>query len=66
MLEPILGNSTAGKILFLLLTFEERYARQMPDTFGMPVNGIQQQDRRLEEGRVPVSRLKRKTGGIPV
>ncbi len=61
MLEPILGNITVEKVLFFLLTYGEGYAKQMSDTFGISINGIQQQLRRLEEGGVIVSQLKGKT-----
>ncbi len=61
MLEPIMGNSTVEKTLFFILTYGEGYAKQMSDTFGIPINGVQQQLRRLEEGGVLVSQLKGKT-----
>ncbi len=61
MLEPVLGNATIEKALFFLLTYGEGYAKQMADTFGISINGIQQRLRRLEEGGVAVSRLKGKT-----
>jgi hypothetical protein len=48
-------------VLFFLLTYGEGYAKQMSDTFGISINGIQQQLRKLEEGGVLVSQLKGKT-----
>jgi hypothetical protein len=57
MLEPIFGNATVEKILLFLTRYESGYASGMAATFGVPVNGVQQQLRRLEEGGVVVSRL---------
>lgn len=61
MLEYILGNITKEKILLFLYTYETGYAKGISDLFGIPVNGIQQQLKRLEEGSVVVSRLQGKT-----
>ena len=61
MLEPILGNITIEKVLFFVLTYKEGYAKQMSDVFSIPVNGIQQQLYRLEEGGVLVSQKKGNT-----
>ena len=58
MLEPILGNPTIEKVLLFLLTYREGYAKQMSDIFNIPINGIQQQLQRLEEGGVIVSQKK--------
>ena len=57
MLEPILGNKTVEKILLFMTRYQSGYARGIADTFGVSVNGVQQQLRRLEEGGVVVSRL---------
>lgn len=61
MLEPILGNNTIEKVLLFLITYKEGYAKQMSDIFNIPVNGIQQQLYRLEEGGVLVSQKKGNT-----
>lgn len=61
MLESILGNITKEKILLFLYTYETGYAKGMADLFGISVNGIQQQLKRLEGGGVIVSRLQGKT-----
>lgn len=61
MLESLFGNSTIEKILYFVSVYGEAYAKQMSDIFSIPVNGIQQQLRRLEEGGVFVSQLKGKT-----
>jgi len=58
MLEPILGNITIEKVLCFIFTYKEGYAKQMSDAFSIPVNGIQQQLCRLEEGGVLVSQKK--------
>src|SRR3989339_849704 len=60
MLEPLFGNSVAEKILFYLLVYENGYVRGIADTFGINVNGIAQQLKRLENGGVIVSQLKGK------
>lgn len=61
MLEPILGNNTIEKVLFFISAYKEGYAKQMSDIFSIPVNGIQQQLCRLEEGGVLVSQKKGNT-----
>lgn len=61
MLEPIFGNSTIEKVLFFLYVYKKGYAKGMADVFNIPVNGIQQQLKRLEEGGVLVSQLQGKT-----
>lgn len=61
MLEPILGNNTIEKVLFFIFTYREGYAKRMSDTFKIPINGIQQQLYRLEEGGVLVSQKKGNT-----
>ena len=61
MLEPVLGNSTVEKILLFLSVYGEGYGTKMSDTFKIPLNGIQQQLKRLEDGGVLVSQLKGRT-----
>ncbi len=61
MLEPILGNGTVEKILLFLSVYGEGYGTKMADTFNIPLNGIQQQLKRLEDGGVLVSQLNGKT-----
>jgi len=61
MLEALLGNTTIEKILYCLSVYGDGYAKQMADLFGIPVNGVQQQLKRLEDGGVLVSQLKGKT-----
>ena len=55
MLEPILGNSTIEKILFTLESYGQTYPLGLSKMFNIPVNGVQQQMDRLENGGVIVS-----------
>lgn len=55
MLESLLGNSTIEKILFTLESFDQAYPTGLSKIFNIPVNGIQQQLERLENGSVVVS-----------
>jgi len=57
MLEALFGNNTAEKVLLYLYRFEKGYASEMSSVFSIPVNGIQQQLKRFEEGGVLVSHL---------
>ncbi|HDQ26181.1 MAG TPA: ArsR family transcriptional regulator [bacterium] len=52
MLEPLLGNRVIEKILFYLLIYENGYIRGISSAFGIPVNGIAQQLKRLENGGI--------------
>ena len=60
MLESLFGNKTAEKILFYLLVYENGYIRGIANTFGVPVNYITQQLKRLENGGIIVSQKKGK------
>ncbi|MCJ7471877.1 MAG: winged helix-turn-helix domain-containing protein [Actinobacteria bacterium] len=57
MLEPVLGNSTIEKILFTLESYGRAYPSELSKMFNIPVNGIQQQMDRLENGGVVVSSM---------
>ena len=57
MLQALFGNSTVEKILFTLLVYVEGYPLGMAKTFKAPVNRIQQQLKRLENGGIVASRL---------
>jgi len=61
MLESLFGNITIEKILFFLNVYEKGYPKGMADLFKIPVNGVQQQLRRLEDGGVVVSILHGRT-----
>jgi len=60
MLEQLFGNKVIEKILFYLLTYENGYIRGIASAFGMPVNRINQQLKRLEDGGIIVSQNKGK------
>ena len=57
MLEGLFGNVIIEKILFFLYVYEEGYPLGMAGVFGVPVNRIQQQLKRLENGGIVASRL---------
>ena len=57
MLEALFGNDTVEKVLLYLYRFEKGYASEISSVFSIPVNGIQQQLKRLEEGGILVSHL---------
>ncbi len=61
MLEPVFGNATIVKILFAIETYGQAYPTELSRLFGIPVNGIQQQLARLENGGVVVSTLEGRT-----
>ena len=60
MLESLFGNRVVEKILFYLLNYESGYIRAFARTFSIPVNGITQQLKRLENGGIISSQLKGK------
>ena len=57
MLESIFGNKTTERILFFIERYGEGYPSGIAATFGMRVNAVQQQLKRLENGGVVSSRL---------
>ncbi|HAM53026.1 MAG TPA: hypothetical protein DCP92_20865 [Nitrospiraceae bacterium] len=57
MLEGLFGNVMIERIFFFLATYGEGYPLGMAKTFGVPVNRIQQQLKRLEDSGVVASRL---------
>lgn len=57
MLESLFGNIIVEKILLFLYVYGEGYPLGMARVFGVSVNRIQQQLRRLENGEVVASRL---------
>src|SRR4030043_2091633 len=57
MLEPVLGNSTIERILFTLESYGKASPTGLSKMFNIPVNGIQQQLKRLENGGVVVSSM---------
>lgn len=61
MLESLFGSRTAEKVLLYLQNYEEGYGKAIADTFSIPLNAVQNQLRKLEEGGVLVSQLKGRT-----
>lgn len=61
MLESLFGNRVVEKILFFLETYGQGYPNGMAGFYDIPVNGIQQQLRRLENGGIVVSKLMGRT-----
>lgn len=57
MLEGLFGNRTVEKIFFVLYAYGEGYPLGMAKLFGMPVNSIQQQLKRLENSGIVSGRL---------
>jgi DNA-binding transcriptional ArsR family regulator len=57
LLEGLFGNSTVEKIFFTLYAYGEGYPLGMAKLFGVPVNSIQQQLKRLENSGIVSSRL---------
>jgi len=60
MLEGLFGNIMIEKIFFYLNTYGEGYPLGMAKTFGVSVNRIQQQLKRLENAGIVASILKGK------
>ena len=61
MLESVLGNGTIEKILFALEAYGQAYPTGLSKMFNIPVNGIQQQLKRLEDGGIVVSLMAGRT-----
>lgn len=57
MLEGLFGNIIVEKIFFTLNIYGEAYPFGMSKIFNEPVNRVQQQLKRLENGGIVVSRL---------
>ena len=61
MMEPVFGNATVEKVLFALEIYGQVYPAGLAKLFGIPVNGIQQQLKRLEDGGIVVSLMAGRT-----
>ncbi len=62
MLEGLVGNATAEKVLLFLEQYEEGYATEIARQFDRtPVNMVQLQLERLERGGILVSELRGRT-----
>lgn len=60
MLEPLLESEKKEKILLYVHTHREVYAMEIARAFGIYVNTVQNQLRKLEQGGILYSRLKGK------
>lgn len=61
MLESLVGNKTAERVLLFLQAYGEGYAQQIADRFGISLSAVQRQLTRLERGGIVVSQLKGRT-----
>ena len=61
MLEGLVGNKTAERVLLFLQAYGEGYAQQIADRFSISLSAVQRQLARLEDGGVVVSQLKGRT-----
>jgi hypothetical protein len=61
MIESLVGNKSAEKVLLFLANYGEGYASDIADTFGTPLYSIQQQLKKFERAGVLVSLEKGKT-----
>ena len=52
MLKSLFGNDVIEKVLFYILVYGKAYAKKLSMVYGIPVNGIQQQLKRLEAGGI--------------
>ncbi|MDZ4065130.1 MAG: winged helix-turn-helix domain-containing protein [Coriobacteriia bacterium] len=56
VMDDIFGNRSAAQVLLFLEAYGSGHASRIADTYGVSVNGIQRQLRRLEAGGILVSR----------
>jgi hypothetical protein len=56
VLKPLFGNTVIEKVFFYLFVYGSAYAKRLASVYKIPVNGIQQQLRRLEDGGILISR----------
>ena len=61
MFDILFGNSTASKVLLYLARMNEAYPREIALNFSIPINMVQKQLEKMEQGGVLVSRLKGRT-----
>lgn len=61
MLESLFGNIVVEKILFFMQAYGDGYARGMSRVYGIPLNGVLQQLRRLENGGIIAGQNKGRT-----
>ena len=60
MLEKLFGSKTAERVLMYLFVFQEGYPTEISRIFSIPLNMIQKQLFKFEEGGMLVSRLRGK------
>lgn len=60
MLEKLFGSKTAERVLMYLFVFQEGYPTEISKIFSIPLNMIQKQLFKFEEGGMLVSRLRGK------
>ena len=60
MLEKLFGSKTAERVLMYLFIFQEGYPTEISRVFSIPLNMIQKQLFKFEEGGMLVSRLRGK------
>ena len=60
MLEKLFGSKTAERVLMYLFVFQEGYPTEISRAFSIPLNMIQKQLFKFEEGGILVSRLRGK------
>ena len=58
MIESLVGNSTAEKVLLYIANYEEGYTSGIAETFNIPKSQVQKQLIRLENGGILVARDK--------
>jgi DNA-binding transcriptional ArsR family regulator len=63
MLETILGNETASKLMLYLFHYGEAYANGVANDMGITLSQVQKQLDKFEEGGVLVSK---KTGNVRI
>ena len=61
MLEGVLGNRTAEKVLLYLERFDEGHAREIAEVFGISLSMVQRQLKRFERAGALVSLTKGRT-----
>lgn len=58
MIESLVGNSTAEKVLLFIANYEEGYTSGIAETFKIPKSQVRKQLLRLENGGILVARDK--------
>lgn len=61
MIDVLFGGRTAERVLLFLENYGDGYAREIAETFDVPVSMVQRQLTKLEDAGVLVSRLRGRT-----